>query len=1016
MKKTVFKSCLPAIIIFSLIISSAYSANKIKVEKDGSVLLPMQKNPALTKLIPAENSPKANLWKEFSKKNGEWNVMLDRSTNTPHRAIGNAIKLTGFDKITESNVEAACMAFLNENAGTFNINVSQLKFVRKDFVNKRWYVSYKQYFNGIEVLLSEVELRIFENGNVMAFGIDFFNNIDIGIKPTISYTEAKDYATTGIKGKAKADILQSAHEVYILPVKSKNSVSYRLVYKVNVLSSENVADFTTYVDAHNGEVAWRFNKIFKSSSSFDVKGGIKMKNPMDTLTIKNFPRQTVNIGVNTYTSDNNGTITADIPDSSDISANLNGTYGQVVCEGRDNAYYSGRYIKDKPFSLLWDDNNSHRYERNMYYHANYIHDFMKTLDPQLTCIDLPVTVILYFMPHPLYGDSPNAFSSEDTIMFLALEHTEYLMADGPSVLYHEYGHSINNLFFISKGRIDGMVNASCQEGIADATAALILDEPEVGLGVFANDPSLSIRTAQNNMIYPDSISPNDSHHNGQILSGAFWDLRNLTDLNTARRLMHFARYGLPDDPDEGTAFYKWFIETMVADDDDGNLANGTPHINNIIKAFNNHQIGTSLYYINNFQLTPLDDTKDTINPYVVSFSFGEKSTFSQLDSAVLVFQVLIPGKGVTSPVEVRAVLQPDGRTYQASIPAQKKGSEVTYYIKVYDKFSDKPLRLSSSQNSFVPYSFLVGFRTAYLDDFEKDRNWISGYPSDDATVGLWERGKPNLFDWKGYLADAPVKPANDYTNTGENCYITGLSVPDTSQDFTYNLLAQYFTDGTTTLTSPVFDITSLENVYIRYHVFFRQLLILNIGIKPPLITEISNNGGIDWVKVKTDTTDGQPYWNKVYFRFENYLPASSQCMVRFIFREMSFNLFGYTMPLSFGSAAIDDFEILTVNERILFLSVDDNKNGSYSAECYPNPFKEKTTINYYSESPGISRLRIFNLYGEEIINFENNYSNTGNNSFIWDGKDLSGNSVPSGFYFYTINSGDKVINGKIIKQ
>ena len=38
---------------------------------------------------------------------------------------------------------------------------------------------------------SEVELRVFENGNVMAFGVDFYANIDISLSPTISFAAAK---------------------------------------------------------------------------------------------------------------------------------------------------------------------------------------------------------------------------------------------------------------------------------------------------------------------------------------------------------------------------------------------------------------------------------------------------------------------------------------------------------------------------------------------------------------------------------------------------------------------------------------------------------------------------------------------------------------------------------------------------------------------------------------------------------------------------------------------------------
>src|SRR5262249_7489790 len=136
----------------------------------------------------------------------------------------------------------------------------------------------------------------------------------------------------------------------------------------------------------------------------------------------------------------------------------------------------------------------------------------------------------------------------------------------------------------------GMINAALHEGTADVNAAFIEDNPDIGKGFYGQGTML--RSVNNTKRWPNDAN-DDPHITGLIIGAAFWDLRRAVGLSVARRLAHYAKYGLPDDLDAGVAMHEYFIETLVADDDDGDLSNGTPHSAAIIAAFNAHGIGSS---------------------------------------------------------------------------------------------------------------------------------------------------------------------------------------------------------------------------------------------------------------------------------------------------------------------------------------------------------------------------------------------------------------------------------------
>jgi hypothetical protein len=92
-------------------------------------------------------------------------------------------------------------------------------------------------------------------------------------------------------------------------------------------------------------------------------------------------------------------------------------------------------------------------------------------------------------------------------------------------------------------------------------------------------------------------------------------------------------------------------------------------------------------------------------------------------------------------------------------------------------------------------------------------------------------------------------------------------------------------------------------------------------------------------------------------------------------------------------------------------------NSNYADELiYPNPFRQETRIEFTLNKPERLNLFILNETGKMVKTLiSGSLISEGKFQVIWDGKDNSGNNVPNGIYFYSIQ-GEKneVKSGKII--
>jgi hypothetical protein len=73
-------------------------------------------------------------------------------------------------------------------------------------------------------------------------------------------------------------------------------------------------------------------------------------------------------------------------------------------------------------------------------------------------------------------------------------------------------------------------------------------------------------------------------------------------------------------------------------------------------------------------------------------------------------------------------------------------------------------------------------------------------------------------------------------------------------------------------------------------------------------------------------------------------------------------------------------------------------------QCYPNPFNQSTTIEYYLPTMADAKLAIFDLQGRLVRELINGSHSAGYHKLNWDSRDDAGQLVASGMYFYRLEA------------
>jgi PKD repeat protein len=121
--------------------------------------------------------------------------------------------------------------------------------------------------------------------------------------------------------------------------------------------------------------------------------------------------------------------------------------------------------------------------------------------------------------------------------------------------------------------------------------------------------------------------------------------------------------------------------------------------------------------------------------------------------------------------------------------------------------------------------------------------------------------------------------------------------------------------------------------------------------------------------------------------------------------------------------AVDQYGLRRESDNMGILQIKpsgtESKNGTIPAvsrldQNYPNPFNPSTKITFAITGTDEVRLAVYNPLGQEVRILFLGRKHPGIHSVEWDGRDASGNRVPSGVYVYRLEAGNKAFYRKMV--
>ncbi len=110
---------------------------------------------------------------------------------------------------------------------------------------------------------------------------------------------------------------------------------------------------------------------------------------------------------------------------------------------------------------------------------------------------------------------------------------------------------------------------------------------------------------------------------------------------------------------------------------------------------------------------------------------------------------------------------------------------------------------------------------------------------------------------------------------------------------------------------------------------------------------------------------------------------------------------------AYGNISIDSMDVVFNNginaaEKESFESSQPTEFRLF--QNYPNPFNRATHIKYRHTEAGRTRLVIYNIHGKQVTTLVDRFERAGEFQVHWDGKDAAGQAVPTGLYFYKLDT------------
>ncbi|MBN2541859.1 T9SS type A sorting domain-containing protein [bacterium] len=1019
------------------------------------------------------------LWESFLKRYpGNWKVRINGINGLPHRVWGGRIEYSDMKVGGRESIIAIAERFLNDNSALLKLNRNELRLFNCEKHGKLWYLHYEQVIEGVRVYRSRVDLRIFEDGAIVLFGANHRPGLELDLEPAISEPEAVNLAIGDVGFQVVQRDENTAEKMIYSLVAEDMSYEDHLVWKLSVNTESPPGSWLYIIDAHTGEVLLKYNQYRFYDLEGDVTGWVKPHYYDDASVEEEMSYIRLNYNSDVAYANVRGYYFFDDIDNNPhtLSSTLVSPYVDVDYEdGSDGSFSASVSTSDSPYEITWSTTYALVDEINVFYHTNFVHDFVKhTLHYNGMDYQMPATVRV--------GDSyDNAYWDGYGINFGEGGSYFWNLALFCEIIYHEYTHGVTHYIYPEDGLPYTGQSGAMDEGFSDYFACSMTGDPQVGERCYRSSSSEIMRTLDNIHSYPYNFI-GEVHHDGTIFGGALWDLRDEIGLEITDSITHQARFGFPDN------FEDYIPEILLADDDDGDVDNGTPHIRPILEHFDFHGIGPG--YTFEFDHDPLPDTEDSVHDY--HFTATLLHVIGMLPESTFVYYSVDDG----STWEHQILTYHGSDEFEGYIPAQPYGTTVKYFLKSQDVSYE--IAYSPTSGSVSPHIFNVGLDTenpTIVHSPLPDQSLISwpamvrcevrdnlgiaevncgilinsvSYPDIEMTrvEGTDEyRGSINYAVEVGDIVEYQIE-AIDASAAGNTTYFHPVLYfsfeilsyylepmeyiwlpyfsynhteghPDTMQTYgnQWHLsgVRNHTAGGSRCWKCGAYDLSEYENLldaalvspYLRLgsnsRLFFWQYIEAETSrahsgrCYDGGIVEITTDAGDSWEQITPE--EGYPFTirdGSINGPFYEMTPCFSG--LRY-WEQQEFNLSEYTGIVQIrwrfgtdGAVSREGWYIDDVKVESESVFVMDHEGVWKPAKVelrqnFPNPFNSMTSITAHYELQEEIKLRIFDILGNMVREFKiTPEANKNNYEVLWNGENDNGVEVPSGVYFYRLDS------------
>jgi MYXO-CTERM domain-containing protein len=666
-----------------------------------------------------------------------WQAGWDRATGVPSRIWGAGVAAPGANA-DPAVAERVARQFLADHLDLLapGARASDFELVSNHDDGEIRSIGFVQRAAGRRVVGGQVSFR-FKRDRLYVIGSEALPHVAVAVPRTRPAPAVlRDRAVASLREDLvlpNAPVSPIGDEV-ILPLVGDDAVlGYRLVRPLEI---DGGADgrYLAYADVGTGAVV-AIHQLNTYATGTVLYHGVD-RHPLRGRINRPAVRAQLLVNSSPQTTSATGTITWSPDSSATVQTTVIGDLATVVNKATGNAAASAVLGIVPGGQLVWNMASDEHADAqvNAYVTTMIAKEYVRAhVDPQLRTLDDQMTVNVNI------ANTCNAFFDGKTINFYQATpasstastrcQNTALLED---VVYHEYGHRLHTASIIpGVGDFDGAMS----EGASDFLAAIITEDPGMGRGFFFSDDALRhLDPDGKEWMWPADIA--EIHATGKIYGGIFWDLRkaliaqlgyaqgvavtNKLYVATMRRAIN-----IPTS----------LIEALAADDDDGNLANGTPHECAIRAAFGSHGLRTASGTV----VAPGTLEANALALGVIVEVTGLSERCEGDEVAKVVLDWLSPSGPPGSGSTLATPAGPD--RFFAQLPI---ASQATTFYRARVEFEDGSVLVLADNMADRYYQIYQG-RTVklYCTDFERDpfaEGWTTG--TDNNAPSPWEWGIP----------------------------------------------------------------------------------------------------------------------------------------------------------------------------------------------------------------------------------------------------------------------------------